>query len=54
MSQKNKVEGFIIFNKLTGQKLATLPLSIPIGETIKAYQREGLEVGWSWLEGGRE
>jgi len=37
----SKVTGFTIFNKATGQKLATLPLSIPIGSTVDAYRREG-------------
>ena len=42
--------GFTIFNKATGQKLATLPLSIPIGSTINAYKREGYDVSWGWEE----
>ena len=44
----NRITGFIIFNKATGQKLATLPLSIPIGSTINAYKREGYDVSWGW------
>jgi len=46
----NRITGFIIFNKATGQKLATLPLSIPIGSTINAYKREGYDVSWGWEE----
>lgn len=47
----SKVTGFTIFNKATGQKLATLPLSIPIGATVEAYKREGHDVSWGWEEG---
>jgi hypothetical protein len=46
----NRITGFTIFNKATGQKLATLPLSIPIGSTINAYKREGYDVSWGWEE----
>jgi len=46
----SKVTGFTIFNKATGQKLATLPLSIPIGSTVDAYRREGHDVSWAWEE----
>jgi hypothetical protein len=46
----SKVTGFAIFNKVTGQKLATLPLSIPIGATVDAYKREGHDVSWGWEE----
>jgi hypothetical protein len=46
----SKVTGFAIFNKETGQKLATLPLTIPIGATVEAYERDGQNVSWSWEE----
>ena len=46
----NRITGFTIFNKATGQKLATLPLSIPIGSTINAYKREAYDVSWGWEE----
>ena len=46
----SKVTGFTIFNKETGQKLATLPLTIPIGATVKAYERDGHSVSWGWEE----
>jgi hypothetical protein len=46
----SRVTGFSIFNKATGQKLATLPLSTPIKSTIDAYEREGYDVCWSWEE----
>ena len=47
----SRVKGFIIYNKETGQKLATLPLTIPIGATVEAYEKEGHKVCWGWLEG---
>jgi hypothetical protein len=46
----SKVTGFFIFNRDTGQKLATLPLTIPIGTTVEAYKRDGHNVGWGWEE----
>ena len=46
----SKVTGFTIFNKATGQKLATLPLTIPIGATVEAYERAGHSVSWGWEE----
>ena len=46
----SKVTGFNIFNKETGQKLATLPLTIPIGATVEAYERAGHIVSWGWEE----
>jgi hypothetical protein len=46
----SKVTGFTIFNKVTGQKLATLPLSIPIGATVEAYERDGHSISWGWEE----
>jgi len=47
----SRVTGFTIYNKATGEKLATLPLSIPIGATVKVYEREGHQVSWGWEEG---
>jgi hypothetical protein len=46
----SKVTGFIIFDRVTGRKFATLPLSIPIGSTVDAYKREGHDVSWAWEE----
>jgi hypothetical protein len=46
----SKVIGFTIFNSKTGQKLATLPLTIPIGATVEAYERDGQSVRWGWEE----
>ena len=47
----SRVEGFVIYDKETGQKLATLPLTVPIGSTIEAYEKAGHNVKWSWTEG---
>jgi hypothetical protein len=47
----SKVTGFIIFDKATGRKFATLPLTIPIGATVEAYERAGHNVSWGWEEG---
>jgi hypothetical protein len=44
----SRVTGFTIFDKVTGNKLATLPLTIPIGSTVEAYERAGYNVGWGW------
>lgn len=49
--EMSKVKGFNIYDSETGQKLATLPLTIPIGSTVKAYEREGHKVRWDWEEG---
>jgi len=46
----SKVTGFIIFDKATGRRFATLPLTIPIGATVDAYKREGHDVSWCWEE----
>ena len=50
----SRVKGFIIFNQETGQKMATLPLTIPIGSTVEAYEKAGHKVGWAWEEGDSE
>jgi hypothetical protein len=44
----SRVTGFTIFDKATGNKLATLPLTIPIGSTVEAYERAGHNVNWGW------
>lgn len=46
----SNVTGFIVFDKVTGNKLATLPLTIPIGLTIEAYEKAGHSVNWGWEE----
>ena len=48
--QKKKVVGFVIFDKTTGGVLATLPLTIPIGETVDGFTRAGYQVDWHWAE----
>lgn len=50
----NKVKGFNIYDSETGQKLATLPLTIPIGSTVEAYKKAGHKVRWGWEEGENE
>lgn len=50
----SKVKGFSIYNRETGQKLATLPLTIPIRSTVEAYERAGHKVRWGWDEGDDE
>jgi len=46
----SRVKGFIIFNQETGQKMATLLLTIPIGSTVEAYEKAGHNVTWGWEE----
>jgi hypothetical protein len=40
--------------KITGKEMATLPLTIPIGSTIEAYERDGHSVTWGWKEEASE
>ena len=40
--------GFIIYDKVTGQELASLPTTIPIGVTVEGFERAGYQVGWRW------
>ena len=47
-TEKNTANAFVVFERLTNKKLATLPLTAPIGPTLDAYARAGLEVGWKW------
>jgi hypothetical protein len=46
----NNVIGFTVFNKVTGKEMATFPLTIPIGSTIEAYERDGHSVTWGWTK----
>jgi hypothetical protein len=39
---------FTIYKLDTGEKLATLPLTVPIGATVEAFQQAGIEVSWTW------
>ena len=47
----SKVKGFSIYDQETGKKFATLPLTIPIGATVEAYEKAGHKVRWGWAEG---
>jgi hypothetical protein len=40
--------GFIILDKVTGEELATLPLTIPIGNTVQGFRDAGYSVSWTW------
>lgn len=42
--------GFIVIDKKTGHDLATLPLTIPIDDIIKGYEKAGYEVTWTWTK----
>jgi hypothetical protein len=42
------VTGFSIINNANGEKLATLPLTIPIGQTVEGFQVAGYDVSWTW------
>lgn len=42
--------GFVVFDQETGERLATLPLGVPIGSTLDAYENAGYFVTWSWTE----
>jgi hypothetical protein len=35
---------------VTGAPLAKLPLTVPIGAMLEAYEAEGYKVEWSWSE----
>ena len=50
----SKVKGFSIYDQETGKKFATLPLTIPIGATVEAYEKAGHKVRWGWDEGEDE
>jgi hypothetical protein len=39
---------FVVIDTATNEPLATLPLTIPIGSTIEAYERAGYSVRWTW------
>ena len=41
---------FIIYDKNTQATLANLPLTIPIGSTVKSFEKAGYSVGWTWGE----
>jgi hypothetical protein len=39
---------FSIYNLKTGEKLTTLPLTVPIWSAVEAYQLAGYQVAWTW------
>ena len=41
---------FVIKDKNTGEKLAIIPTTIPIGMTVEGYEKAGYEVIWEWEE----
>lgn len=43
-----RTTGFIVYEKYTGERLITLPLTFPIGEIIEGYERAGYVVAWRW------
>ena len=43
-----QVPGFRIIDSVTGETLATLPRTVPIGATVDAYERAGFSVTWTW------
>lgn len=45
-----KARRYTIRDKATGAPLAKLPLTVPIGAMVEAYEAEGYEVEWSWSE----
>jgi hypothetical protein len=45
---KTTANAFVIFDKATNKKLATLPLTAPIQPTLDAYTKAGLAVDWKW------
>ena len=48
ISSMSTVTGFSIINNANGEKLATLPLTIPIGQTVEGFQVAGYDVSWTW------
>jgi len=43
-----RITGFIVYEKYTGERLITLPLTFPVGEIIEGYERAGYTVAWRW------
>lgn len=42
------VPAFAVHDKITDTVLATLPLTVPIGDTVEAFERAGFHVTWRW------
>jgi hypothetical protein len=45
---KTTTNAFVVFDRATNKKLATLPLTAPIQATLDAYTRAGFAVDWKW------
>ena len=43
---------FTVIDKATGKRLATFPLTIPIGATVEAFENAGYKVSWTWVRRG--
>jgi hypothetical protein len=43
-----KITAFVVYEKETKRKLATLPLTVPIGATLESFESAGFVVGWTW------
>jgi hypothetical protein len=48
MTTPNGYRQFVVIDRATDKPLATLPLTVPIGSTIEAYERAGYSVRWTW------
>jgi len=42
------IPAFAVHDKITSEVLAILPLTVPIGDTVKAFERAGFHVTWRW------
>jgi hypothetical protein len=45
---KTTTNAFVVFDRASNKKLATLPLTAPIQATLDAYAKAGLAVDWKW------
>lgn len=39
---------FLIIDNETGQTLARLPTTVPIGATVESFEKAGYSVKWRW------
>lgn len=42
--------GFEVYLQATGERVAVLPLTVPIGATVEAFEVAGYAVGWRWAD----
>jgi len=47
-TKTEKLRAFTVYEKETKRKLATLPLTVPIGATLESFESAGFVVGWTW------